>query len=107
MRKKKLNLWLLSAVAAVCVAPMLAASADAQVQVPANNNQMNQPGHMTNNPANPNRMDAVGERHSCKSSEIVGLTVRTSGDEEKGKIKDLVIGQDGRVEYAAVSFGGF
>jgi PRC-barrel domain len=38
---------------------------------------------------------------------LIGLGVRASGDEEKGKIKDLMIGPDGRVEYAAVSFGGF
>ncbi|HEY4232092.1 MAG TPA: PRC-barrel domain-containing protein [Lacipirellulaceae bacterium] len=47
------------------------------------------------------------ERQACKASEIVGLTVRTEKDEEKGKIKDLMIGHDGRVVYAAVSFGGF
>jgi PRC-barrel domain len=49
----------------------------------------------------------VGERQACKSSELVGLSVRTVKDEEKGKIKDLMIGHDGRVVYAAVSFGGF
>ncbi len=29
------------------------------------------------------------------------------GDESIGSINDLVIGQDGQVKYAAVSFGGF
>jgi hypothetical protein len=45
--------------------------------------------------------------HSVKASELIGLGVRASGDAEKGKIKDLMIGADGRVEYAAISFGGF
>ena len=45
--------------------------------------------------------------HAVKASELIGLGVRASGDDEKGKIKDLMIGPDGRVEYAAVSFGGF
>ena len=33
--------------------------------------------------------------------------VNAAGNEEKGKIKDLMLSGDGRVEYAAVSFGGF
>jgi hypothetical protein len=49
----------------------------------------------------------VAGGHAVKASELIGLSVRASGDDEKGKIKDLMIGPDGRVEYAAVSFGGF
>jgi hypothetical protein len=45
--------------------------------------------------------------HGWKASELIGLSVHTAGDEDKGKIKDLYLGPDGRVEYAAVSFGGF
>jgi hypothetical protein len=52
------------------------------------------------------RMTHTGQ-HAMKVSDLIGLSVRTSGDEEKGKIKDLMIGPNGRVEYAAVSFGGF
>jgi sporulation protein YlmC with PRC-barrel domain len=48
-----------------------------------------------------------GERHPWKASELIGQSVYTADDQEKGKIKDLMIGPDGRVEYAAVSFGGF
>ena len=50
---------------------------------------------------------ATSETLAGRVSEINGLSVRTAHDEEKGKIKDLVIGKDGRVAYAAVSFGGF
>jgi sporulation protein YlmC with PRC-barrel domain len=58
-----------------------------------------------------NRMESAqaenGGGHAWKASELIGLSVRTTGDEEKGKIKDLMISPTGRVEYAAVSFGGF
>jgi hypothetical protein len=53
------------------------------------------------------RRMAGPEGHAWKASELIGLSVRTKGDEEKGKIKDLFVSPDGRVEYAAVSFGGF
>ena len=52
------------------------------------------------------QMNRVGE-HGFKASELIGLAVKTTGDEEKGKIKDLMISPTGKVEYAAVSFGGF
>lgn len=55
----------------------------------------------------PNRGDKMQSGHSVKASELIGVGVRASGDDEKGKIKDLMIGPDGRIEYAAVSFGGF
>jgi len=43
-----------------------------------------------------------------KASELIGMKVRgLSADESIGSIDDLVISQDGRVKYAAVSFGGF
>ena len=62
-------------------------------------------------PGQINRMEKVQGSatggHSVKASELIGLGVRATGDDEKGKIKDLMIGADGRVEYAAVSFGGF
>src|SRR5438477_7760205 len=42
------------------------------------------------------------EGHAFKASELMGLAVYTTGNEEKGKIKDLLISHDGKVEYAAV-----
>lgn len=52
--------------------------------------------------------DTEHMRHTCKASEVIGLNVRgVQGDENIGSINDLVIGHDGRVKYAAVSFGGF
>jgi hypothetical protein len=45
--------------------------------------------------------------HGWKASDLIGQSVYTTGDQEKGKIKDLFISPNGRVEYAAVAFGGF
>jgi hypothetical protein len=53
------------------------------------------------------------ERHKAhknafKASELIGMNVRgRSGDDDIGQINDLMISKDGRVIYAAVSFGGF
>ncbi len=61
-----------------------------------------------------NRRNAVGtdakgmHGRSCKASELIGLNVRgKTGDDDIGEISDLMIGRDGRIVYAAVSFGGF
>ena len=49
----------------------------------------------------------LGEKR-CKASSLIAMNVRgLSGDDDIGSIRDLVIAQDGRVEYVAVSFGGF
>jgi PRC-barrel domain len=55
------------------------------------------------------RMDRMGQPggHALKASELIGLGVHANNNEEKGKIKDLMISPSGQVEYAAVSFGGF
>jgi hypothetical protein len=45
--------------------------------------------------------------HGLKASELIGLSVRSSDDQEKGKIKDLVFDTNGKIEFAVVSFGGF
>ncbi len=54
-------------------------------------------------------MDRMGHPggHAVRASELIGLSVRTAKDEDKGKIKDLMLSPNGQVEYAAVSFGGF
>jgi hypothetical protein len=45
--------------------------------------------------------------HAWKASDVIGQSVYTMDDKESGKIKDLMIGPDGKIVYAAVSFGGF
>lgn len=55
----------------------------------------------------PDRTNMERGVHAWKASELIGQSVYTTGDQEKGKIKDLMIGPDGKVLYAAVSFGGF
>jgi sporulation protein YlmC with PRC-barrel domain len=67
------------------------AQAPAQRQVPA---------------ATPGAQPAMAA-HGWKASDLIGASIYTMRDEEKGKIKDLMIGPDGKIAYAAVSFGGF
>jgi PRC-barrel domain len=43
-----------------------------------------------------------------RGSQLIGLNVRgKAGDDEIGEINDVVIANDGKVAYVAVSFGGF
>ncbi len=76
----------------------VALNADAQNRRNRNNN-VNSNNNLTTSPA-----DAG---HAWKASELIGASVHTANNEEKGKIKDLMISGNGHVEYAAVSFGGF
>jgi sporulation protein YlmC with PRC-barrel domain len=61
--------------------------------------------------AQSNRMDNKTQgdagNHAWKASELIGLKVYTMDNQEKGKIQDLMISPSGKVEYVAVSFGGF
>ena len=48
------------------------------------------------------------DKQACKASKIIGMDVRAkSGNENIGSVEDLMISHDGRIEYVAVSFGGF
>ena len=105
MKVTKSNSWVLRAALAVCIGPMLASVAMAQAQPPTT--YPDQHNRMSSQDTNTNRTENVNDRQAIKASELSGLIVRTTGDQEKGKIKDLMIGPEGRVEYAAVSFGGF
>jgi PRC-barrel domain len=52
--------------------------------------------------------DEARHRNAYKASELLGLNIRgREGDDDIGEISDLMIGHDGKVVYAAVSFGGF
>src|SRR3954469_10728444 len=88
----------------VAVATLLmfavALNADAQNRRNRNNN--------SNNNSNNNVSTSTAEAgHAYKASELIGASVHTANNEEKGKVKDLMVGADGRILYAAVSFGGF
>ena len=103
MRKRNAfwTLGSLAAFAVVVVVGSLAPQTDAQV-VEHQTRQIGQPAdrHMANH--------SDHARNSCKASEMVGMDVRgLNGDDNIGSINDLVIGHDGRVKFAAVSFGGF
>lgn len=85
---------------AVLLVFSVALNADAQNRRNRNNNG--------NNNNNNNVSTSTAEMgHAYKASELIGASVHSTDNEEKGKIKDLYIGGNGRIEYAAVSFGGF
>jgi PRC-barrel domain len=86
---------------AAAIAIMLAFAVSANVQAQNRRNRNNN----SNSNATSNSTAEMG--HAWKASEIIGLSVHTANNEEKGKIKDLMMSGNGRVEYAVVSFGGF
>jgi hypothetical protein len=76
-------------------------TAKAQVGVPATT-------HDYDDDADDTRHHRMSDKEACKASDMIGMDVRTAGgDENVGSINDLVVRHDGRVAYAAVSFGGF
>lgn len=116
MKTKQFYAWTCTvAVAAAVVAAVLAGvpKADAQVGTqPTYQNPVTQPNQPTQyqqrQDATPLMDRSMSAKQACKASDIIGLDVRPkSGDNNIGEIKDLMISHDGRVEYAAVSFGGF
>ncbi|MBZ2168120.1 PRC-barrel domain-containing protein [Marinobacter sp. F4216] len=53
-------------------------------------------GYMANAPAN-----------GLQASNLMGVTVSTSGDEEVGEVNDLIINKDGQVVGVVIGVGGF
>jgi PRC-barrel domain len=83
---------------------------DAHAQVTTDREQPNQV--QSNQTRQIERTGASADRsrhtNSHKASDLIGMNVRgRDGDDDIGSINDLKIGQDGKVIYAAVSFGGF
>jgi sporulation protein YlmC with PRC-barrel domain len=49
-----------------------------------------------------------GNFYGCRSSKVIGMTVKNSAGERLGEIKDVAVDpQSGEIAYAALSFGGF
>jgi sporulation protein YlmC with PRC-barrel domain len=58
--------------------------------------------------ATPLQLSATNfNQHSYKASELVGKSVKNLQGEDIGQIEELVIGSNGEVGYAVLSFGGF
>ncbi len=98
-KKVMLSLALLTAFAAVMIVGTEAPRAQAQVveRTPTSSDRT------LSGTNDPNKADKL-----ARASNLIGMSVRgLSGDDSIGSINDLVIGQDGGVEYVAVSFGGF
>ncbi len=94
--------WSLGSIAAVIVVGSLASQTRAQVL----RQRMRHTGQPVQQDTMRDRADQA--RQGRKASELIGMKVRgLSADDNIGSISDLVIDHDGRVKYAAVSFGGF
>jgi hypothetical protein len=122
MKRSQLQACAMGAIAAFALALVLnngSGVRDAQAQVTNPSNQQNSSAtapqrsttDQTTNQATQPRSTSDREArddNNWKASVLTGLNVRgRSGDSNIGEIKDLMISNDGRVEYAAVSFGGF
>jgi hypothetical protein len=86
-------------VAAIATLLMFAVALNADAQNRRNRNNNNRNENVTTSTAE--------SGHAYKASELIGASVHTANNEEKGKVKDLMVGADGHIKYAAVSFGGF
>jgi sporulation protein YlmC with PRC-barrel domain len=118
MKTHRVPLWVACLIGVIATAIMLSnrasvPDANAQVAVPpAYQNPVEQPkppNQYLDRPASATRpldqnMTAKG---GCKASEILGLAVHSPEDKAIGSIKDLMLAKDGKISYAAVSFGGF
>jgi len=52
--------------------------------------------------------ERVGKPVIFRASALIGMNVQNSAEKELGEIHDITInGRTGKVEYAAISFGGF
>ena len=124
MVTKQIQLWAacMTVAAVVAVVP----SAQAQVGAPAGKQDQadrpNQPNRADQNQNQTNRTDVnvnrqnsnattsdrnAKKRSSYKASELMGLNIRATNDDNVGEVKDLMINRDGKIAYAAISFGGF
>lgn len=114
MVTKRTQLW------AAC---LFSLTAVAHAQVPVGTpNQADRPKRADQDQTQSNRTDvdvnrqntntaasdrSVKNRVGYKASELMGLNIRSTNDDNVGEVKDLMIGRDGKIAYAAVSFGGF
>lgn len=116
MKISQFRLWSRSIIAAagtfaLCGAVMSVDAFAQNTAQPTYQNQTAQPGqqqYLNRQNTTRDMTRSMSGKHSCKASDIIGMNVRgKSGDENIGSVEDLMITQDGRVEYIAVSFGGF
>jgi hypothetical protein len=81
---------------------------DRQLNTPTQNSERQGLNAQVQNRASRPTADQSRRMPKLRASALIGMNVRgPSGDDDIGEIKDIAIGQDGRVAYVAVSFGGF
>lgn len=59
-------------------------------------------------PAQTGMLDHKTSGDAVRASQLIGMTVRSAEGKDLGTVSDIVLdAEDGRVRYAAVSYGGF
>jgi hypothetical protein len=102
------SLGTMAAIAAVIAIGTQTAPTGAQVVERSNSNVDRPLDRETDRDVNRMHRDMNHAHNTCKASDVIGMNVRgLNGEDNIGSINDLVINHDGRVKYAAVSFGGF
>jgi sporulation protein YlmC with PRC-barrel domain len=92
---------------AVVLAMLLGTTALAQVVPPVQQNPADRPNQANRtDKVNPSDRTTVDTK-AFKASEILGLNIKSTNDQNVGEVKDLRIQRDGKIAYAVVSFGGF
>ncbi len=80
---------------------------DRQLDAPGQTNQVQREVQVQARAGRPTA-DRSRSMPKFRASALIGMNVRgASGDDDVGEIKDIAIGQDGKLAYVAVSFGGF
>ena len=119
MRNLQIPFWTFCSVGVTALAFTLGnlagvPDASAQVAVPPTYDNQTDPSsqsdqyqrHQDATTQSPDR--SMSEKKACKASDVIGMDIRAkSGSENIGSVEDLMISHDGRIEYVAVSFGGF
>ena len=97
MRAKFLIAFLLATIAAL-------AAASAQTNPPPSQQQSTAPPAAPKEPAPPPSVTVIGARDAHG---VLGREVRSTTDEDMGRIVDVIVDRSGTVRAAVIDFGGF
>jgi sporulation protein YlmC with PRC-barrel domain len=89
------KIWLTLAIVAVSFGPLRAQGPTASQATSSVNENLH-------------KLDSTTSGHSIRVSKLIGLKIYNSGKQHVGQIKDIVVNPtSARVQYVAVSYGGF
>src|SRR3954471_12067349 len=108
MRRYSLGFWLRAGAAIMLVAlGLVAASRAEDAREPAPAPQGQSSTAPASPPAEAPAEPSVTILGSRQAQSVLGREVRSSADENMGRIVDVIVDHDGRVRAAVIDFGGF